>query len=277
MKIRYIAIYSIIFWLVSFDNSAIGSENGMSHDIARVIENVSSSRLSETIIHLQELGNRTTYDKQWETARWLQGQFKTNGVQVEIQSYELSGKIWPTVVASIDGRNLEKQVVMLIAHLDSVSNSSDIIAPGADDNGSGVAAVLEIARLLKGVALKRSVVFCVFSNEENDTKGSKAFVEKGKNNGLTEIQAVINLDSLGYNLPDRLFYIAPLKVQHPLKYKAKALYRMTKDYFLGLLEGYDVIKVAGRPPNGDLVKVTSAIIRKYSDLTIKEMVKEDCG
>ena len=165
---------------------------------------------------------------------------------------------------------------MLIAHLDSIAFNPEKQAPGADDNGSGVAAILEIARIIKDISMKNSISFCIFSNEETGTRGSKAFVKFAKKEGIN-IKAVINLDVLGYNRPKKPFYLKAVKSHKSFKHKLKAVYRMIKNYCLGYFHGEDVLKVTGRPPNGDLVKRTSKIIRKYSELKVDEIISDDCG
>ena len=77
------------------------------------------------------------------------------------------------VVADLPGRTLPDEVVLVGAHFDSWD-----FAQGADDDGSGVAAVLEAARVLKslGVAPRRRIRFAFFSGEEEACLGSRAYV-----------------------------------------------------------------------------------------------------
>ncbi len=77
------------------------------------------------------------------------------------------------VVADLPGRSLADEVVLIGAHFDSWD-----FAQGADDDGSGVAAVLEAARILKalGVAPRRTIRFAFFSGEEEACLGSRAYV-----------------------------------------------------------------------------------------------------
>ena len=274
----------LAFWLLSlcasllvlFDQQVKGAEIDVHSQILNAIEKVDAKNLRNTIAHLQAYDNRKTWEKQWKTAQWLDEQFKTMGLEVNLHTYEWKGKKWPNVVAKIEGNTNPDQIIMPIAHLDSISDSKLMIAPGADDNGSGVAVILEIARILKEVPISKSVVFSIFSNEERGASGSKAFVQKAIDDHL-DIRAVINLDVLGYNRPKRLFYFKAVNAQRTLKHKLKAIYRMCSNYFLGYINGENVLTVAGRPLNANLVKTTSNTIRQYSDLKLKETVKEDCG
>ncbi len=82
--------------------------------------------------------------------------------------------------------------IIIGAHIDSVVDT-----PGADDNASGVAVLLEAARLLSQVRLKSPVLFCAFNLEELDMIGSSAFARKLKATGA-EVEAMISLEMLGY-------------------------------------------------------------------------------
>ena len=78
------------------------------------------------------------------------------------------------------------ETIIVCGHIDSW------FSPGAVDNGSGVAAVLELARLLEGYELARSVRFIAFGSEELGILGSKAYVESSPE--LSSIRLVLNLD-----------------------------------------------------------------------------------
>jgi Iap family predicted aminopeptidase len=86
-------------------------------------------------------------------------------------------------------------VILLSAHFDSIS-SDNTLAPGADDNASGVAALLEIARLIKKNKINKSFELVFFNCEEVGTQGSKHLAEKYKNKGW-DIDYMINIDTIG--------------------------------------------------------------------------------
>jgi Zn-dependent M28 family amino/carboxypeptidase len=90
--------------------------------------------------------------------------------------------------------------VLISAHYDSRMedfNQSNGRAPGADDNASGVAAVLELARVLSKVGLKNNIQFVLFSGEEQGQWGSLAYVKQQQTNN-TKLDLVMNLDMVGY-------------------------------------------------------------------------------
>jgi aminopeptidase YwaD len=105
------------------------------------------------------------------------------------------------VVGMIDGSDpkLKNEYVVIGAHLDHVGSQAGLLFPGANDNASGSAAVMEIAKAFVkgGVKPKRSVIFVLFAGEEQGLNGSKHFVDTW-NKGYNKITEMINLDCVGY-------------------------------------------------------------------------------
>ncbi|UOU97730.1 M28 family metallopeptidase [Chryseobacterium daecheongense] len=93
----------------------------------------------------------------------------------------------------------DKRVFLISGHLDSrvtdVMNRTSF-APGANDDGSGVSAVIEAARVLSKSAFPASVIFVAFSGEEQSLLGSKMLAEKTKKENW-QIEAVLNNDMIG--------------------------------------------------------------------------------
>ncbi|MEP0860622.1 MAG: M20/M25/M40 family metallo-hydrolase [Ignavibacterium sp.] len=105
------------------------------------------------------------------------------------------------VVALLEGSEpvLKNEYVVIGAHLDHVGSQAGLLFPGANDNASGSAGVLEIAKAFVAdkVKPKRSIIFVLFASEEQGLNGSKHFVE----NLIVpkeKIVAMLNLDCIGY-------------------------------------------------------------------------------
>lgn len=243
--------------------------------ISSAIEEVETKYLQNTIFYLQSFDNRSTWEKQWASARWLEIQFKSLGIGADIHTYEFTGKKWPNIIARFNGYELPEEIVMLTAHIDSVSDDPEKGAPGADDDGTGVAVILETARILKSIPLRRTVMFCFFSNEEQGSIGSKAYAQQAKQNGL-DIRAVINLDVLGYNRPTIPLSISAINAHKTVKHKIKAFLRMARNFIKGLPVGSDAVKVAGRERNRELVEFFTQAFRKHTNIKVKEFVSDDC-
>ncbi len=134
-----------------------------------------------------------------EAASWALEQFKAYGLAAEIVPFQVRGTELPNVVAEITGSDHPEQIYIVGAHIDSISwNRSQ--APGADDNASGSAGVLEMARILGGRRSASTVRFLLFSGEEQGLYGSKAYVKQLQQKGeLQNVKAMLNLDMISFD------------------------------------------------------------------------------
>ena len=120
---------------------------------------------------------------------------------------DTAGKATQNVVAIIEGTDpaLRDEYIVIGAHHDHLGRSTvsaldpdarDAIRNGADDNASGTAAVMELARLFAIHKPKRSVIFATFSGEEQGLLGSQFFVDNPPV-PLAKINAMLNFDMVG--------------------------------------------------------------------------------
>jgi hypothetical protein len=122
--------------------------------------------------------------------------------QVTEETYQYNGgytcnnRTWKNLVLTIPGSKLYDGTVMLTAHFDDMPSSG--IAPGADDNASGSATLLEAARLLVGQTFPRTVKIVWFTGEEQGLKGSAAYVLEHEYE-LNSVKGVVNLDMYAYD------------------------------------------------------------------------------
>ncbi|MBP1770070.1 MAG: peptidase family protein, partial [Candidatus Aminicenantes bacterium] len=120
--------------------------------------------------------------------------------EVRFESFIFAGSYTSrNVVAEKTGRTYPDDIYIVCAHYDSTSPTATrlSLAPGADDNASGVAAVLEAARVLAPYDLDFTVRFIVFSAEEWGLYGSRAYTAGIQGSGQ-RIRGVINLDMIAY-------------------------------------------------------------------------------
>lgn len=136
--------------------------------------------------------------------------------QIEIQEFGIpigrNGEALKAqnIILTLPGSQRPDEIVILSAHLDSVNladpSKPSIAAPGAEDNASGSAALLEAARLFRDLRFERTLKIIWFTGEEQGLVGSKAYVAGLKDPDA--IQGVINLDMFGYDSDnDRCFEI----------------------------------------------------------------------
>jgi acetylornithine deacetylase/succinyl-diaminopimelate desuccinylase-like protein len=94
-------------------------------------------------------------------ARYIARDLEASGFQPASQPFTALGREVRNIEAELSGTRRADEIVVLGAHYDAVEG-----CPGANDNGSGVAALLELARALKSSPLERTVRFVAFVNEE---------------------------------------------------------------------------------------------------------------
>ncbi len=159
-----------------------------------------SEQLRRDVEHLaSEGGQRSTfYPRRFaETALWLKQEFERAGYEVNEHSFVKRGAACPNLEVTVPGTTRASEIIVVGAHYDSYQG-----APGADDNASGVAAVLALARRGVKTARERTVRYVLFVNEEppsfmTEDMGSLVYARKCRADG-DDIKAMISLESIGY-------------------------------------------------------------------------------
>lgn len=124
----------------------------------------------------------------------IRNHFDSLGLQDSLESFTYNGQTGWNIVGVLPGRVTPQNVYLVGAHWDSTSNTT--AAPGADDNASGTAGVMEAARALAAHPFESTIVFVGFDAEEVGLIGSKNYVaaHPGQN-----IKAAISMDMIAYN------------------------------------------------------------------------------
>jgi photosystem II stability/assembly factor-like uncharacterized protein len=132
----------------------------------------------------------------WAVGRNMPLRLEIGGSYTACRQWELADTIWGgNIIFSGAGRTLPDEKIIVCSHYDSRNWQDPYCAPGADDNASGCAGVLEIARVFKDAVLERSMEYIIFDGEETGLIGSRHYVA-ARDTALT-IDAVINLDMIG--------------------------------------------------------------------------------
>jgi len=172
--------------------------------ISGLVDLVSGPSWAKTVRDLQGFRTRYANTAACEAAAsYLAEAFSRLGFTAESDYFTFSANGYSTrnIIATQPGKTRPDLVVLIGAHFDSYSTAAATNAPGADDNASGTAAVLEIARVLSGTSFDFTLKFVCFSAEEWGLYGSKHYAAEAKNRG-EKILAVLNLDMIAYT--DRL-------------------------------------------------------------------------
>ena len=164
--------------------------------VRKVVADVSVSRLydyekmlvSFDSRHISMPGNKKAID-------YLTATFKSFGYEPEQQWFEaraaMDGKT-ANVLARLPGTENPELIYTLSSHLDSV-----VAGPGADDDASGIVAMLEAARVLKSHPLPATIIFAAFTGEEAGTLGSREFARVAKEKKW-KVAGSLNNDMVGY-------------------------------------------------------------------------------
>jgi Zn-dependent M28 family amino/carboxypeptidase len=164
---------------------------GQNSQIQNIVSLVSGDSIFNNIALLEKM-DRYTMDGNFECVHHLISCFDAKELDtLFLQNYTQGGL--PNIIAVKFGNRFPDSVYVLGAHYDSYERG----APGADDNASGTAGVLEIARILSNYEFEKTIMFVLFSGEEMGRIGSKAFTDSLINNN-TEISGMINLDMIAY-------------------------------------------------------------------------------
>jgi hypothetical protein len=159
---------------------------------------VSQTELETTIKGLEALGTRYTMGQGDERARdYLTGRFAAMGLTTELDPFPIGIETGNNIIVRHPGASGTGHVYIFSAHYDSTSNTPATAAPGADDNATGVAAVLEAARVLTPHAFAHDIWFVLTAAEEQGSVGSKHMVKWLAMQGI-DVKGVIAPDMIGY-------------------------------------------------------------------------------
>lgn len=127
---------------------------------------------------------------------YLRNNLVQAGYAVAERTYDVDRKAATNLEAELVGSDSTSGLIVVGAHYDSVLGTV-----GANDNGTGVAATLELARLLKGTRLRRTVRFVFFVNEEppyfqTESMGSLVYARQLRRDGIP-VSAMISLETIG--------------------------------------------------------------------------------
>lgn len=131
----------------------------------------------------------------------IRNHFTSVGFQSSLESFTYSGQTGWNIVGVLPGRVTPEKVYLVGAHWDSANHNgggsgANAGAPGADDNASGVAALMEMSRVLAGKPFDSTIAFVGFDAEEVGLIGAKRYVTA---HASQNIRAAISMDMIAYN------------------------------------------------------------------------------
>jgi hypothetical protein len=167
--------------------------------LASLVAGVSEQRLADTLGKLTGYHTRHSVTPAYaDAASWMRAELASLGFAVSTQTIAVGSSTSANVFADKPGTGSDRRLVLATAHLDSVNTTGGVSAPapGADDNASGAAGVLELARLLAPHPLRHDLRLVLFGGEEQGLHGSTQYVASLGAAERARIDAVINMDMI---------------------------------------------------------------------------------
>jgi hypothetical protein len=176
--------------------------------IRALTERLTRSSVETTLTKLASFGSRHATSAGYDAAaRFAKEQFDAMGYTTAVQEVAAgSGRSRSVIASKLRSHPAPDGIVIVAAHLDSINleGGSSALAPGADDNASGSAGVLEMARVFSDAAARPDVRFVLFAAEELGLLGSRHYVAALTAAERSQISAVVNMDMIGsLNSPSR--------------------------------------------------------------------------
>ena len=180
--------------------------------IREMMNQVNMDSLQATVQHLQDYESRIwNSDNAFAASDWIAGKMEALGLEVEQQPFNAntwmgSGAAGPNVIGIQRGTLYPDTYVVCGSHFDSFSYEAWFgggTAPGADDNATGVASVLESARIMSQYEFEYSIVYCAYGCEEMGLYGSEAYASRCQQQGM-DIIGYFNNDMNGYLYGDQI-------------------------------------------------------------------------
>ena len=180
--------------------------------IREMLNQVNMDSLEATVQHLQDYGSRIwNSDNAFAASDWIASRMEALGLEVEQQPFNAntwmgSGAAAPNVIGIQRGTLYPDTYVVCGSHFDSFSYEAMFgsgTAPGADDNATGVASVLESARIMTQYEFEYSIIYCAYGCEEMGLYGSEAYASRCQQQGM-DIIGYFNNDMNGYLYGDQI-------------------------------------------------------------------------
>jgi hypothetical protein len=166
--------------------------------IQAIVDQVSQSEYTAYIQRLQDFVTRYSDTDSCRAAeRWAVDTFSEMGFETELFPYNYYGNTWYNAIGRQIGSIHPDSIYLIIAHIDATSEDPYNSAPGAEDNGSGSACVLEAARILSQYEFDCTIEYVLVSGEEQGLWGSYAYAEYCYNEDRN-IAGVLNFDMISY-------------------------------------------------------------------------------
>lgn len=175
--------------------------------IESFVNQVSQTQYTNYVQTLQDFITRNTYTANCDSAaHWIQAQFNSFGLTTQLDPFYISGYTKYNVVGELTGGVHPDSIILITGHYDATAGfprDPEPVAPGADDNASGTACVLECARILSQHSFEYTIRFVAFAGEEQGLYGSEDYVANLQQ-ANARLVGCFNYDMIAYSGNDPL-------------------------------------------------------------------------
>jgi len=202
------------------------------------------------------IGSRSIYEyeKLLKTENYIYSALEKRGYKPQRQEVSYKDRFYNNVIVTLKGTEAPEETVLVGAHYDTVLGT-----PGADDNASSVAVLLEAAGMLKEFSPNRTIRLVFFALEEppvfrSQYMGSAVYARQAKERG-EKIVAMLCLEMLGYFSEEKSAQTYPIPVMH--------LFYPDRPDFIGVVGNLDSRKLA---------KQVARYLKKHSSIPVETLV-----
>lgn len=238
------------------------------------MKSISTNRLRKSISDLQGFGERSSWEKQTLTQQYLIEQLNTLDLHPQLEEYSYKNRVYGNVLLSFPGRAKPQKKLLVIAHYDTKNWTPGLPSPGADDNGTGVSVLLELARVIQKLDRQLTWQLIFMSNEEKSRQGSRDLARRDRQEG-SDIVAVIAVDVVGYRPSGLSEVLTIIDSSLNVNRKMKGLVKIFYNDYLGLRNGCSLLKLSFRetemplaPPTFFRKAVGNSILWQFGDACV---------
>ena len=216
----FLGVFSIWAYKAMIDIRPKANRPILDTDANQVINDLEGRLKVHVTVLADEIGPRDVFvpDKLNAAAAYIRGFWEKAGYEISAQTFRVQNVACHNLAVEITGKSKPDEIVLVGAHYDTVSWS-----PGANDNGSAVAALLELSRLFSTKSTSRTVRFVGFTNEEppffkTGSMGSLVYAKECRKK-KENIVAMVCLETIGYYRDESKTqkYPFPLSIFYPDK------------------------------------------------------------
>ncbi len=182
----------LVYFLIVFLPITISAQT-LNPFYNNIVNNVNQNTLIDNLRNFESLGIKATPSSALNnTASWILSKLSDYGyLTIEENNFQYQNETLKNIIVTKTGTSFPDTYLIICGHYDTDTG------PGANDNGTGVSIIIEVARLLKNIPTHYSIKFIFFAGEEEGYLGSRYFADSVAVIQNMDIRLVFNIDEVG--------------------------------------------------------------------------------